>query len=77
MEAARITFAVPDDPGLLQRLSAALAAEDPPVTVARGRTAVLAFECATWDTMLRSRVIQAFEEAIGPDWQCIVQTVDA
>jgi hypothetical protein len=75
MEAARITFAVPDDSGLLQRLNAALAGQDPPIAVARGLTAVLTFECVTWEVMLRSRVIQAFDEAIGPDWQSVVQQV--
>ncbi|HTE61197.1 MAG TPA: hypothetical protein VK631_12670 [Solirubrobacteraceae bacterium] len=77
MDPAHFALAVPDDPELLTRLTAALAAQgDPPITVGRSRTAVLSFECATWDAILRSRVIAALETAIGPDWQRLVQPVE-
>ena len=77
MDLARFALAVPDDPELLARLTAAVASQsDPPIRVGRSRTAVLAFECETWEPMLRSRVVQALEEAVGPDWQKLVQPVE-
>jgi hypothetical protein len=73
MEPARIAFALPDDPELVARVAATLSAESaPPVEIARVG-AVLAFECDTWDVMLKSRVIRALEAALGPDWQAVVQ----
>jgi hypothetical protein len=58
MDAARLVFAVPDDPDVLDKLRAAVAAQaDPPIAVERPAAAVLAFECATWDMILRSRVM--------------------
>jgi hypothetical protein len=76
MEPARLRLALPDDPALLDRLIAALAGQgDPAISVARGRTAVLTFEARTGDMMLRSRVIQALEDAAGGGWQGFVEPV--
>ena len=76
MEPATFTVALPDEPELLSRLIDAVAAHaDPPINVVRLTTAVLSFECATWDTMLRSRVMQALEAVLGPDWQSAVRTI--
>jgi hypothetical protein len=76
MEPARLRLALPDDPALLDRLTAALARQgDPAISVARGGTAVLTFEAKTGDMMLRSRVIQALEDAAGGGWQGLVEPV--
>jgi hypothetical protein len=71
-----LTLALPNDPDLLGRLVIALAAQpDPPISVARSGEAVLAFESAAEELMLRSRVVQALEIAAGPDWQAFARTV--
>jgi hypothetical protein len=76
MESARLTLALPDDPALLGRLTTALATQsDPPISVARSGEAVLAFESAAGEMMLRSRVVQALEVAAGPDWQAVARPV--
>jgi len=78
VEHARFTLVLPNEPELLDRLITAVAVQDgPPITVGRSATAVLAFECDTWDGMLRSRVVQALEAAFGPDWQQIARPLDA
>lgn len=77
MDHARFVLAVPDDPDLVARLTAAVTAQsDPPISVSRSPTAVLAFEAGTGDMMLRSRVVQALETAVGPGWQQVVRPVD-
>ena len=74
---ASFALSIPDDPELVARLTAAVEHEsDPPITVGRSRTAVLAFEAETGEMMLRSRVIQALEEAVGSDWQALVRPID-
>jgi hypothetical protein len=37
---------------------------------------VLAVSCDTWGPMLRSRVMQALETAVGPGWQHVVTPID-
>ncbi len=70
-------LALPDDPELLGRLATALAVQsDPPISLARSGQAVISFESATGDMMLRSRVVQALEIAAGPDWQALVRYVE-
>jgi hypothetical protein len=77
MDRARFALALPDDPELLARLTAELSRQsDPPISVGRSATAVLAFESSTGEMMLRSRVVQALEAAVGPDWQQLVRPVD-
>jgi hypothetical protein len=39
----------------------------------RSGETVLAFESQTWDMILRSRVVQALEVAVGPDWQAVAR----
>ena len=73
---AHFALALPDDPALLGRLTTALAVQaDPPISLARAG-AVIAFESATGEMMLRSRVLQALEVAAGPDWQAVARSVD-
>jgi hypothetical protein len=68
MDHARFALALPDDPDLLGRLTAALKRQaDPSIALVRSGEAVVAFESATSDLMLRCRVIQALEDAVGPD----------
>jgi hypothetical protein len=77
MATARFALALPDDPDLIGRIVTALAVQsDPPVSVARSGETVLAFESATADVMLRSRVVQALEVAAGPDWQSVARAID-
>src|SRR6187551_2903722 len=67
------SFAMPNDPELLARLAARLGADgEPPVALRRTSLVVLAFESATGETMLRSRVIQALSDVVGPDWHDLV-----
>ena len=75
MERARFALALPDDPELLGRLTTALQVQSgPPITPRRSGEAVIAFESATSAPMLQCRVIQALEEAVGPEWQSIART---
>ena len=77
MATAHFALALPDDPDLIGRIVTALAVQsDPPVSVARSDQTVLAFESATADVMLRSRVVQALEVAAGPDWQSVARPID-
>ena len=77
MEPASFRLALPDDRALLTRLTTALSSqEDPPITMERAQTTVLAFTSQTWEPMLRSRVMEALEAAAGPDWQRVVTPVD-
>lgn len=76
MDAARFALVVPDDSELLSRLAETLATQgNPPISLTRASHAVVTFECDTADLMLRSRVVQALEAAIGPDWQRVAQPV--
>jgi hypothetical protein len=71
-----LSFAIPDDPDLLARLAARLDVDgEPPASLRRTSLAVLAFESATGEMMLRSRVIQALTDVAGPDWQDLVTPV--
>lgn len=75
MENSRFALALPDDPDLMARLVTALQVQsDPPITMARSAEAVVAFESATTPLMLQCRVIQAMEQAAGPDWQTVART---
>jgi hypothetical protein len=76
MPRAHFALAFPDDPDLIGRLVTALAAQsDPPISVARSGQTVLTFESVTGEMMLRSRVVQALEAAVGPDWQAVGRPV--
>ena len=74
---ATFALAVPDDPELLGRLTTALAVQaDPSIALARSGAPVISFESSTSDLMLQCRVVQALEEAAGPDWQTVIRRVD-
>jgi predicted RNase H-like nuclease len=76
MDRSRFTLALPDDPDLIGRLVTALAVQsDPPIAATKSGQVVIAFESATAELMLRSRVMQALEVAVGPDWQTGARTV--
>jgi hypothetical protein len=62
MERARSTLVVPGDPTLPTALAAH---SDPPISVARSSETVVEFGSAIGDIMLRSRVVQALELAVG------------
>lgn len=77
MDPARFVLALPDEPGLLARLEAELAAQGAPaISVDCSSTVVLAFEANTADLMLRSRVIEGLEVAAGPRWQLVARPLD-
>ena len=70
-----LSFALPDNPELIARLATRFASDgDPPVSFRRTST-VLTFDSLTSEMMLRSRVIQALTDVVGPDWQAIVRPV--
>jgi hypothetical protein len=76
MEPARFAITIPDDPELVARLAGALASQSAPhIAMGRSATAVLAFEANTTEMMLQSRVVQALERAVGPDWQRVVRPI--
>jgi hypothetical protein len=71
-----MSLAVPDDRDFLGRLITTLATpSDPPIPVAENRQTVLTFESRTGGIMLPSRVIQALEEPVRPDWQRVVRSL--
>jgi hypothetical protein len=77
VDPAPFALAVPDESDLLARLTSALAAQNaPPISIDRTPTAVLSFECETWEPLLRSRVVQALEVALGPGWRDVVRALD-
>ena len=77
MDPARFSLAVPSDPELEARITAAVAAQgDPRISVDQGTTTVLEFQAHTADMMLRSRVVQALEAAVGPDWQQLIRPIE-
>ena len=70
-------LAILDDPDLIGRVVTALQVQaDPPITLKRSGEAVISFQSSITDLMLRCRVIQALEDAAGPDWQSIARPVD-
>jgi hypothetical protein len=74
MDRARFNLAFPDDPDLIGRLVTALNAQsDPPISTAPSGQTVLSFESVTGEMTLRSRVVQALEVAVGPDWQAVAR----
>lgn len=74
MDRARFELALPNDPDLLGRIYTALKAQsDPPISANPSGQIVLTFESMTWDTMLRSRAMQALETALGSEWQQVAR----
>lgn len=77
MERTHFAITIPDEPELVERLTAEIARQRAPrITVGRSRTAVLTFECDTPRMMLRGRVVYALEKAFGDDWPNVVQPLD-
>lgn len=77
MDPAHFAITIPDEPELVERLSAEIARQsEPRITVGRSRTAVLTFECETPRLMLRGRVVYALEKAFGADWPNLVRPLD-
>lgn len=77
MVRARFTMALPNDPQLLGRPATALQVQaDPPNSLRPSGEAVVEFESCTSDLVLRCRVIQALEQAAGPDWQAIARPIE-
>jgi hypothetical protein len=64
MDHARFSLALPDDPDVLGRARRPERSAD---LLARTGQTVIAFESITPPMMLRGRVIQALEVAVGPE----------
>ena len=77
MEPARHQLIAPDDPALLERLAAALAAQQSEPRINMRRATLLDFECATGPFMLRARVAGLLMDVCGHDqWQRLFRPVE-